>query len=40
MYLGLNYVGLYDELSLFNRPLSADEISQLYSSQGALKELL
>jgi hypothetical protein len=27
--LGVNYVGLYDELAVFNRPLSADEIETL-----------
>ena len=30
MMLGLSYIGLYDELSVFNRALSADEVEALY----------
>lgn len=30
IYLGLSYIGLFDELSLYNRPLSQEEITFLY----------
>jgi hypothetical protein len=29
MMLGLSYIGLWDELSVFNRALSADEVRTL-----------
>ena len=29
--LGVNYVGLYDELAIFNRPLTQEEIQALYT---------
>ena len=38
--LGLSYVGLYDELSLFNRALTADEVAKLHSLDGGVKSLL
>lgn len=38
--LGLSYVGLYDELSLFNRALTPDEVSKLHSLDGGVKSLL
>ena len=38
--LGLNYVGRYDELSLFNRALTPAEVSQLYALDGGVKSLL
>lgn len=34
--LGMNYVGLFDDLSLFNRALSDAEIQALHSHQGRL----
>ena len=37
--LGVNYVGLYDEVSLFNRPLSADEVRQLNGLEGGAASL-
>ncbi|MEM9324893.1 MAG: LamG domain-containing protein [Bacteroidota bacterium] len=40
MYLGLNYIGLYDELSVYNRALSSDEIAALTGLEGSLKDLL
>jgi len=38
--LGLSYVGLFDELSLFNRALTAEEIARLHSVEGGVKSLL
>jgi hypothetical protein len=37
--LGVNYVGLYDELALFNRPLSAEEVSTLYELEEGVAAL-
>jgi hypothetical protein len=28
--LGLNYTGLYDDLSIFNRPLTDQEVASLH----------
>lgn len=39
LMLGLNYVGLLDELAMFNRALSADEISELHGLPGGVKDL-
>ncbi len=33
---GLNYIGLYDELAIFNRALTADEVRQLYARENGL----
>lgn len=33
--LGLNYIGLLDELAIFNRPLTEEEVRELYQSKGA-----
>ena len=38
--LGVNYVGLYDELALFDRPLTADEIGEIYGLDGGVASLL
>ena len=34
--LGVNYVGLFDELSLFDRPLTDDEIRALHALDGGV----
>ena len=36
IYLGWNYVGLMDELAIYNRVLSEEEIEQLYQSKGSI----
>ncbi len=38
--LGVNYVGLYDELAIFDRPLTADEIRGLHGLEGGVASLL
>ncbi len=38
--LGLNYIGLFDELSIFSRPLNTDEIGRIYNAKDGLKSLL
>ena len=35
IWIGLNYIGLFDDLSCYNRELSADEIVALYQSSAA-----
>ena len=37
--IGLNYMGLFDDLSCFNRALSDNEIAKLYASPDHLKKL-
>lgn len=37
--LGINYVGRYDELALFDRALSAEEVAELYALEGGVGEL-
>ena len=37
--LGLNYVGLFDELTIFNRALTDGEVRELYALPGAAREL-
>jgi hypothetical protein len=37
--LGLNYTGLYDELAIFNRALSDQEVSTLYGLEGGVRSL-
>lgn len=37
--LGINYVGRYDELALFDRALSADEVAELHALDGGVGEL-
>lgn len=36
IYLGLSYIGLFDELSIFNRSLSKEEIEVLYKGKSIL----
>lgn len=38
--LGISYVGLMDELSIFNRALSEEEILVLYRMEGGVKSIL
>ena len=38
--LGLNYVGLLDDLAVFNRPLTAGEVKAVYRSPGGLREVV
>ncbi len=40
IFLGLNYVGLLDEVAVFNRALSEEEVSRLYELVGGLGTLL
>ncbi len=37
--LGVNYVGLYDEIAIFNRPLTEEEIQALYTLEGGVLSL-
>ena len=37
--LGVNYVGLLDELSLFDRPLTGDEVRALHALDGGVAAL-
>ena len=37
--LGVNYVGLFDELSLFDRPLTDDEVRTLHALDGGVAAL-
>ncbi len=39
VYVAVNYIGLLDELALFNRPLSAAEVSLLHRRPGLLAPL-
>jgi hypothetical protein len=38
--LGLNYVGLFDELAIFDRPLSEVEVKALYGVKGGITSIL
>jgi len=38
--MGLGYIGLFDELSAFNRTLTSEEITQLHSLEGGVKTLI
>lgn len=40
IYLGLNYIGLMDDLAIFNRPLSVEEIQTVYDLKNGLEEIL
>ncbi|MEM9673897.1 MAG: LamG domain-containing protein [Bacteroidota bacterium] len=40
IYLGLNYIGMMDELAIFNRPLSLEEIQTVYGLRNGLEEIL
>jgi len=37
--IGVNYTGLYDELALFDRPLTQDEVTALYQLEGGVTSL-
>jgi hypothetical protein len=37
--LGLSYIGLWDELSVFNRALTADEIRHLHGLKNGVRDL-
>jgi hypothetical protein len=37
--LGVDYVGLYDEIAIFNRPLTQEEIQALYTLEGGVASL-
>ena len=37
--LGMNYVGLYDDLAVFNRPLTAEEVAALGKLEGGVRSL-
>ena len=38
--LGINYIGLMDELSIFSTPLAASQVQQLFQLEGGLQTLL
>jgi hypothetical protein len=40
LFLGLNYIGLLDELSCFNRALSQDEVKQLYGLKSQISTII
>ncbi|MCE7995446.1 MAG: LamG domain-containing protein [Roseivirga sp.] len=40
IYLGLSFVGLIDELSIFNKPFSPEQITELYSLEGGIRSIL
>ena len=37
IYVAVNYIGLLDELAIFRRPVSAEEVQELYRRPGLLK---
>ena len=40
IYLGLSFVGLMDELSIYDKPLTAQQIKTLYQLEGGVKSVL
>lgn len=40
IYLGLSYIGLFDELSIYNRKLTEDEITSIYESKDGIHSVL
>jgi hypothetical protein len=40
IYLGLSYIGLFDELTIFDRALKAAEVKKLHQLPGGVKALL
>lgn len=40
IYLGLGYIGLMDELAIFNKSLSQEEVSMLYKLENGVHDLL
>lgn len=40
IFLGLNFTGLMDELSIFNKPFTVDQVKELYLLKGGIKSIL
>lgn len=40
IFLGLNFTGLMDELSIFNKPLTEEQVMELYQLKGGIKSIL
>lgn len=40
IFLGLNYSGLMDEFSIFNKPLTGQQVIELYRLKGGIKSIL
>lgn len=40
IYIGLNFTGLMDELSIFNKPLTDSQVMELYQLKGGIKSIL
>ena len=40
IYLGLSYIGSMDELAIFDRPLTPEEIKTIYDLKGGIKSML
>lgn len=40
IYLGLSFVGLIDELSIFNKAFTPEQIADLYSLKGGIRSIL
>lgn len=40
IFLGLNFIGLMDELSIYNKPLSDTQAMELYELKGGVKSIL
>ncbi len=40
VYLGINYIGLMDDLAVFNRPLLVEEIQTVYGLKNGLEEIM
>lgn len=40
IYLGLSFTGLMDELSIFNTPLTDEQVMELYRLKGGVKSML
>lgn len=40
IYLGLGFIGLMDELSIFNKPLTDEQVLEVYQLEGGIKSIL
>lgn len=40
IFIGINFIGMMDELSGYNRPFSAEEVGQLYGLEKGVRSLL
>ena len=40
IFLGLNFSGLIDELAIFNKPLTDNEVVEIYQSEGGIRSML